>query len=71
MNQYLPISIKERVIIKKYAEGVDPKTGEPFEICEPREIIITGQAAIDRLHTLGLTDADIEKLKEASVHAAH
>jgi hypothetical protein len=43
----------ERTSIRKYAKGVDPTTGSPFEIIEGPAVHYEGTAAIKRLAELG------------------
>jgi hypothetical protein len=61
MESKLPIQITEKTFIKKYAEGVDVTTAEPFEIVEGPNKIYKGQEAINRLIELGYDPAQIIK----------
>lgn len=54
MKEGIPLTIKVKSWIKKYAEGVDPKTGTPYEIREGPEVILTGKDAEEYLKAAGV-----------------
>jgi len=45
MSEGAPISVKVKSRIKKYAEGVSPESGEPFETVEGPERTLVGKDA--------------------------
>jgi len=54
MSEGAPISVKVKSRIKKYAEGVSPDTGEPFEIVEGKEVTLIGKDAEEYLKKMGV-----------------
>lgn len=54
------VKIKAKQRIHKYAEGVDPEAGKPFETVE-KEVTLTGEDALAVLRQTGLSPREALK----------
>lgn len=56
------LEVSEKVTITKFAEGVDPNTGEPFDTVEHECVVYKGEDAFNKLTQAGLTYEQIVEM---------